>query len=108
MDDDDLVVLDDLDVAGVLEEGGDAGGDELLAVAAADDQRALLAGADEQVGLVGGDGDEGVVAAQPGVGAQHGLEQAVALGELARDQVGDDLDVGLRGELGAGGLRAAA
>ena len=46
------------------EEGGDAGGEELLAVAAADDQRALLAGADEHVGLVGGDGDERVVAAQ--------------------------------------------
>ena len=63
-DDDDLVVLDELDLARVLEEGGDAGGDELLAVAAADDQRALLAGADQQVGLVGGDDDERVVAAR--------------------------------------------
>ena len=34
------------------EEGGDRGGEELLAVAAADDQRALLARADEHVGLV--------------------------------------------------------
>ena len=66
--DDDLVVLDQLHVAGVGEEGGDGGGDELLAVAAADDQRALLAGADQQLGLVGGDGHERVVAAQAVVG----------------------------------------
>ena len=41
-------------LARVREEGGDGGGEELLALAAADDQRALLAGADEQLGLVGG------------------------------------------------------
>ncbi len=67
-----------LDVARVGEEGGDAGGEELLAVAAADDQRALLAGADEHAGLVGGDGDERVVAAQAVVGAPDGLDEAVA------------------------------
>ena len=83
------------------EEGGDAGGEELLAVAAADDQRALLAGADEHAGLVGGDRHERVVAAQAVVGAPDGLDEVAGLVELARDQVGDDLDVGLGGELGA-------
>ena len=76
------------------EEGGDAGGEELLAVAAADDQRALLAGADEHAGLVGGHGHERVVAAQAVVGAARGLDEAVLV-EVARDQVRDDLDVGL-------------
>ena len=80
------------------EERGDRGGDELLAVAAADDQRALLAGADEQLGLVGGDGHERVVAAQRGVGGAHGLDEAVAASSALRDQVGDDLGVGLGGE----------
>ena len=66
------------------EEGGDAGGEELLAVAAADDQRALLAGADQHVRLLAGHGHEGVVAAQVGVGAADGLDEAVAVVQLAR------------------------
>ena len=81
--DDELVVLERLDGARVREEGGDAGGEELLAVAAADDQRALLAGADQHAGLVGGDGDERVVAAQAVVGAARGLDEAVLV-EVAR------------------------
>ena len=97
--DDDLVVLDELDVARVSEEGGDAGGEELLAVAATDDQRALLAGADHDARVVGGHRDERIVAAQPAVGAQDGLGQVVGLVQLTRDQVGHDLDVGLRREL---------
>ena len=101
--DHDLVVLDQLHAAGVGEEGGDGGGDELLVVAAADDQRALLAGAHQQVGLVGGDRDERVVAAQPVVGAQDGVDELVALVEVAGDQVRDDLGVGLGGEDGAAG-----
>ena len=82
-------------MAGVGEEGGDRGGEELLALAAADDQRALLARADEQLGLVGGHGDERIVAAEPRVGLEHGLDEVVAGLDAARDQVGDDLGVGL-------------
>ena len=96
-DGDDLVVLDQLDVARVGQEGGDGRAEELLAVAAAHDQRALLAGGDDDARLVGGDGDEGVVAAQLGVGAPDGLLEPVAV-EMARDEMGDDLGVGLRGE----------
>ena len=66
------------------EEGGDAGGEELLAVAAADDQRALLAGADEHAGLVGRDGHERVVAAQAVVRAARGLDEAVLVEVVRR------------------------
>ena len=52
-----------------------------------------------QVGLVGRHADEGVVAAQAAEGVAHGLDQPGV--EVARDEVGDDLGVGLRGELGA-------
>jgi hypothetical protein len=100
-DDDDLVVLDVLDVPRVCEEGGDARGQELLAVAAADDQRALLAGADDDAGLVGRHGHERVVAAEAVVGDPDGLGEVVGGLELARDQVRHDLDVGLRRELDA-------
>jgi hypothetical protein len=82
-DDDDLVVLDQLHVAGVREEGGDRGGEELLAVAAADDQRALLARADQQLGLVGGDGDERVVAAELTERLQDGVGEVRAGLDLA-------------------------
>ena len=100
-DDDDLVVLDQLHAARVGEEGGDRGAEELLAVAAADDQRALLARGDDHAGLVGGDRHERVVAAQARVGEPDGLLEPVAV-EVARDEVGDDLGVGLRREDGAG------
>ena len=97
---DDLLVLDVLHVARVGEKGGDRGAEELLAVAAADDQRALLARADERAGLVGAHADEGVVALELGVGGAHGLDEAAAR-HVMRDEVGDDLGVGLRGEVGA-------
>ena len=52
-------------------------------------------------------GDERVVAAQPRVGAAHGLDEAGAL-EVAGDQVRDHLGVGLRREDGAVVERAPA
>ncbi len=99
----DLVVLDQLDVARVGEEGRNRRAEEVLALAAADDERALLAGGDDEARLVRPDGDEGVVAPQPAVGQAHGFSQAVAV-EQVRDEVGDDLGVGLRREDGAVGL----
>ena len=98
--DDDLAVLDDLDLARLGEEGRDRGGDELLAVAAADHQRALLAGADEDVGVVEAHRDEREVALELGVGGADGLLER-AERHVVRDQVGDDLGVGVRGEDGA-------
>ena len=100
-EDDELVVLDQLDLARVGEEGGDGGGDELLTLAAADDQRALLAGADEQLGLVGGDGHERVVAAEAVVRVEDGRDEVVAGLDARGDQVRDHLGVGLGAELGA-------
>ena len=88
------------------EEGGDRRADELLAVTSPDHERALLAGGDEQVGLVDADRDEGVVTAEAVVGGPDGLDEVHAALKLARDEVGDDLRVGLRGEHGALGDEA--
>ena len=104
---DDLAVLDVLDAARLAQEGGDGGGEERLALAAADDQRALLARADEHVGLVERHRDEGVVALELVVGGAHGLEQRAGR-QVVGDQVGDDLGVGLAGEDGAHVAQALA
>jgi hypothetical protein len=95
----DLIVLDVLDVTGVAQEGGDRGGDELLAVAPPDDQRALLACSHDETGLVRGHRDERVVAAEVGVGATHRLDEVAVV--VVRDEVGDHLGIGLGGEPGA-------
>ena len=103
---DDLAVFDRHRRAGVGEEGGDRGGEEGLPLADAGDQRALLAGPDQALGLVGVHGDEGVVAAQLGVGGANGGGEVAVV--VAGDQVGDDLGVGLGGELLAFGLESLA
>ena len=91
-------------VAGLAQEGGDRGGEEGLVLADADDQRAFLAGADEQVGVVDVHRDERVVAAQVAEGGADGRGQVAVV--VALDQVGDDLGVGLGGEVVALGDRA--
>ena len=48
----DLVLAELERLAGVPDEGGDVGAEEVLAVAEADDQRAVAAGADDHAGLV--------------------------------------------------------
>ncbi len=80
---DDLAVFDRYRATGVGEEGRDRRGEEGLTLADAGDQRALLAGADQAVGLLGVHRDEGVVAAQLGVGGADGG------GEVALVVVGD-------------------
>ncbi len=104
--DDDLLVLDELHVARVREEGRDRGAEELLAVAAADDERALLARADERARLVGGHRDERVVTLELGVGGADGLDEA-AERHVVGDEVRDDLGVGLRREVRAAVAEAA-
>ena len=91
---DDLVVLEVLDRARLAEERGDRRGDEALAFADPDDERALEPRADEQTRLFGRHRDERVVAAELRVGLADGRDE-VAL-EMVRNQVGDDLGVGLR------------
>jgi hypothetical protein len=106
LDFDDLAVFDRDRDAGVGEEGRDRRGEEGLALADAGDQRTLLASPDQAPGLVGVHGDEGVVAAQLGIGgADRGGEVALVVGG---DQVGDDLGVGLGGEALAVGLQPLA
>ncbi|MNS64507.1 hypothetical protein D3C72_976380 [compost metagenome] len=97
----DLAVFHVDDLAGVVEDGGNVRGEEVLALADADDQGAALAGADEAAGL-------GLVQHGDGVGAldgfervEHGVEQ-IAVVE-ARDQVREHLGVGLGLELDAAG-----
>ena len=101
-----LVVVQELDVAGLGQEGRYRRGDEGLVVAHAHDQRALLARAHEHLGFVGGHRDERVVAAELVVRHAHGLDQVAVV--VARDQVRDHLGVGVGGELSPLGLEAAA
>ena len=55
---DDLVLAELEGLAGVLDEGGDVGAEEVLAVAEADDERGVAAGADDDAGLVGVHGEQ--------------------------------------------------
>ena len=93
---DDLAALDVLHGAGLGEEGGYVGADELLALAAADDQRALLARGDQRLGLVEAHRDERVVTLHLGVRGAHGNSEVA--GVVGGDQVRDDLGVGFGGK----------
>ena len=94
---DDLVVVYVLDAARLAQKCGDRRADELLALAAADDQRALLARANQNPGLLGAHGHERVVAAEFRVRLTDCFDQA-PLRVMKRDQVGNHLGIGLRGE----------
>ncbi len=84
------------DGAGLAEEGGDRGGEEVLAVAEPDDERRLVPDADEQVGLVVVDGDDREVALELRVDAAQRLREIAVV--LLLEQVDDHLGVGLGGE----------
>ena len=58
-EDGDFAVGEEVDVAGVVEDAGDVGGEEEFAVAEADDGGRAHAGGDELVGLVGGEDADG-------------------------------------------------
>ncbi len=131
-EDGEFAVGEEVDVAGVVEDAGDVGGEEELAFADADDGGWAHAGGDELVGLVGGEDADGEGSGDALDGAADGLFEgdgglqfvegedgfgdvgfgggldAVALGsggevELVFDEVGDDLGVGLGDELVAFG-----
>ena len=66
------LVLAELDrLAGVLDEGGDVGGEEVLALADPDHQRRVPAGGDHRVGLLGVDRDQGEGTLEPAADRSH-------------------------------------
>ena len=72
-EDGDFAVLEEVDVAGVMEDAGDVGGEEELALTEADDGRRAHAGGDEGVGGVGGEDADGEGAGESLDGAADGF-----------------------------------
>jgi hypothetical protein len=71
----DLAVLEEVDIAGVVEDAGDVGGEEELALAEAEHGGRAHAGGDQLVGLVRGEHADGEGAGEAGDGAADGLFQ---------------------------------
>src|SRR6185312_16582420 len=69
----DFAVLEKVDVAGVVENAGDVGGEEEFALAEAEDDGRAHAGGDHLVGLVGGEHADGEGAGHAAGGAAHGF-----------------------------------
>ena len=72
-EDGDFAVLEEVDVAGVVEDAGDVGGEEVFAFADADDGGRAHAGGDELVGLVGGEDADGEGSGEALDGAADGF-----------------------------------
>ena len=68
-----VAVGEEVDVAGVVEDAGDVGGDEVFAFADADDDGRAEAGGDDLVGLVRGEDAEGEGAGEALDGAADGF-----------------------------------
>ena len=113
-EDGELAVGEEVDVAGVVEDSGDVGGEEELAFADADDGGWTHAGGDELIGVVGGHDADGEGSGEAADGSSYSLFEwqrsgcrAVGLtasaggcvGDFLLDEVGDDLGVGLGDEL---------
>ena len=75
-DRDDLVLAEFHRAAGVVDEAGDVGAEEVLALAEAHDERGVAAGRDHHVGLVRVHGEQREGAFEPLAGKLHGLGQA--------------------------------
>ena len=90
-------------VAGVIQNGRNVGGDEVLVFPQPDDHRRAVAGGHDLVRLVGGNHRQGKDAADLEHRLANGFFQrhlrAVAAGQILLDQVRDDLGVGLGQEL---------
>jgi hypothetical protein len=68
-----VAVGEEVEVAGVVEDAGDVGGDEVLAIADADDDGGAAAGDDDFVGVVGGEDADGEGSGEAFDGAAHGV-----------------------------------
>ncbi len=71
----DFAVLEEVDGAGVVEDAGDVGGEEELAVADAEDGGRAHARGDQLVGLVRGEDTDGEGSGEAGDGAANGFFQ---------------------------------
>ncbi len=102
-EDGDVAVLEEDDVAGVVEDAGDVGGEEVFAVADADDGGRAEAGGDEFVGFAGGEDADGEGAGEaldgaadgffegrwrPGVGASASMMASALLASSGRSAAG--------------------
>ena len=95
-DRDDLVLADLHGAPRVLDEGGDVGAEEVLAVAEADDEGGVAASADDDARLVLVQGEQGEGSLEAGDDtAERGGEAALSLEVLPAQQLGGDLGVGL-------------
>ncbi len=100
-----VAVGEEVDVAGVVEDAGNVGGDEVLAFAYADDDGRAEARGDDLVGLGGGEDAEGEGSGEALDGAADGVfEQDGRAGGCGfvlhlLDEVGDDFGIGFGDEL---------
>ena len=100
-----VAVGEEVDVARVVQDAGNIGGDEVLALAHADDHGRAEAGGDDLVGLGGGEHAQRKGSGEALDGAAHGVFErnrlAGGFGVLLHllDEVGDDLGVGFGDEL---------
>ncbi len=106
LDDRDLPIVEEHDLACVCEDRGNIGGHEELAVAEADDDRRAVADGDDRSGIVRRNQDEGEQPFDVRERATHRGRQAVAAA-LLLDEVGDDFRVGLGDERVPGRLQLA-
>jgi hypothetical protein len=86
----------------VLDERGDVGAEEVLAVPEADNERRVAAGADDDARAVLVHDEQGESAVEARDHALHGDREVTGLLEHVADHEGGDLGVGLARELGPG------
>ncbi len=104
-EDGDFAVGEEVDVAGVVEDAGDVGGEEVFAFADAEDGGWAHAGGDELVGFVGGEDADGEGSGEALDGAADCFFEGDAVGvglSSCFDYVGDDFGVGFGDEFVAG------
>ena len=85
----------------MLDEGGDVGAEEVLAVTEPDDERGVAACADDDAGAVGVHREQGERALETADHGAHRLGEVAEPVVLAADEHGGDLGVGLGAELDA-------
>ena len=96
-----VAVGEEVEIAGVVEDAGDVGGDEVFAIADADDGGGSKAGDDDFVGVVGGEDAEGEGSGEALHGAADGVFEGNGVagffvgGEFLLDEVGDDFGISL-------------